>query len=210
MNLLVVKANNRPADQAVSSKMYDAFIEEVTQNQNVNVTIYDVYKEDTPYIGQELFSGSVKLEAHEQLTEDEQRLFDALQKARELFSKADAIAFVFPLWNLTIPAKLQSFIDYIFSAGFTFKYDAEGNMVHLMPEKKIILLNARGGVYSAPELAPMEMAVNYMRASFGGVLGMDIIEEVIIEGHNAQPDQAANIIAEGIEKVKEVARKLGS
>ena len=32
---------------------------------------------------------------------------------------------------------------------------------------------------------PMEMAVNYMRNVFGGVFGMDIIEEVIIEGHNA-------------------------
>ncbi|SEO63166.1 FMN-dependent NADH-azoreductase [Amphibacillus marinus] len=210
MNLLVVKANNRPADQAVSSKMYEAFIEEVTANNNVNVTTYDVYEENTPYIGQELFTGAFKLEAHEQLTDEEQQLFDAVQKARDLFTNADAVAFVFPLWNLTIPAKLQTFVDYVFSAGYTFKYDTEGNMVQLMPEKKIILLNARGGVYSAPELAPMEMAVNYMRTSFNGVLGMEIIDEVIIEGHNSQPDKAAEIIAEGIEKVKSVAKKLGN
>ena len=29
-----------------------------------------------------------------------------------------------------------------------------------------------------------------MKNVFGGVFGMEIIDEVIIEGHNAMPDQA--------------------
>lgn len=208
MNLLVVKANNRPSTQATSPKMYDAFIEEVNKNDQVNVTVYDVFEEKMPYLGQEIFDAYVKLEGHEQLTEAENHLFTEQSKVRELFEAADAVAFVFPLWNLTIPAKLQTFVDYVFSAGFTFKYDTEGNMIQLMPEKKIILLNARGGVYSTPEMQPMEMAVNYMRTSFGGVMGMEIINEVIIEGHNQDPSKAEEIIAEGLEKVREAARNL--
>jgi FMN-dependent NADH-azoreductase len=42
----------------------------------------------------------------------------------------------------------------------------------------------------------------------GGVFGMEIVDEVIIEGHNAMPAQAETIIAEGLERVKEVAKKL--
>lgn len=210
MNLLIVKANDRPSDVAISSKMYDVFYEEVSKNDQINLKVYDVYQEDTPYLGQDLFSGFAKIELHEAPSKDEQRLLDAKQKAMDLVTEADVIAFAFPLWNLTIPAKLQTFIDYIFSAGFTFSYDEDGNMIQLMPEKKIILLNARGGIYSTPETSPMEMAVNYMRATFNGVFGMEIIDEVIIEGHNAAPDKAEQIINDGLEQVKAVAQKLGN
>lgn len=54
----------------------------------------------------------------------------------------------------------------------------------------------------------MEMSVNYMRNVFGVVFGMEIIEEVIIEGHNAMPDKAQEIIQEGLRQVTEVASKL--
>ncbi|GEN56999.1 FMN-dependent NADH-azoreductase 3 [Halolactibacillus alkaliphilus] len=208
MNLLIVTANDRPSSQATSPKMYEAFMEELKNNDNVNVTVYDVYQEDTPYLGQDIFNAYMKLEAHEPLTESEERLFNAQKKARDLFEAADTVAFVFPLWNLTIPAKLQTFVDYVFAAGYTFKYDTEGNMIQLMNDKKVILLNARGGVYSTPEMQPMEMAVNYMRTSFGGVMGMEIIDEVIIEGHNQDPVNGEAIVAEGLEKVRAVAKNL--
>lgn len=208
MNLLVIKANNRPASQAISSRMYETFIEALETNDKVNVTTYDVFEEDTPYIGQELFSGLMKAEAHEQMTEYEERLLKAQNKARRLFEEADTIAFVFPLWNLTIPAKLQTVVDYIFSVGYSFRYDQEGNMIQLMNDKKVIILNARGGIYSSKEMQPLEMAVNYMKTTFNGVLGMEILDEVIIEGHSQDPVKSAEIIEQGMTAVKEAARKL--
>lgn len=208
MNILAVKANDRPASDAISSRMYETFIEEIKGTENLNVTVYDVYEEDTPYFGQEFLTAFNKVQNGEKLTDNEQRLLNAKQKAMDLLSAADLIVFAFPLWNLTIPAKLHTFIDYVFAAGFAFKYDAEGNMIQLMTDKKAIFLNARGGIYSTPEAAPMDMGVNYMRNVFGGVFGMEIVDEVIIEGHNAMPDKAQQIIAEGLEKVKEAAKKL--
>ncbi|WP_455663092.1 FMN-dependent NADH-azoreductase [Pradoshia sp.] len=209
-NVLVVKANDRPATEGISSKMYEVFMETVQTEEDLNVSTYDVFEEDTPYFGQTLFDAFGKSQSGEELTEDESRLLKAKQKAMDAFSGADVIVFVFPLWNLTIPAKLQTFIDYIYASGFTFKYDAEGNLVPLMPDKKIILLNARGGIYSTPEMAPMEMSVNYMRTVFGSLFGMEIIHEVIIEGHNAQPDKALDIIEEGMNKVREAASNLSN
>ncbi|HWJ77221.1 MAG TPA: FMN-dependent NADH-azoreductase [Niallia sp.] len=208
MNVLVVKANNRPASEAISSRMYETFMESIKGAENLNINVYDVFEEDTPFIGQDLFNAFGKVQNGEELTELESRLLAAKQKAMDALTAADVVVFAFPLWNLTIPAKLQIFIDYIWSVGFTFKYDENGNLVQLMKDKKIILLNARGGVYSTPEAAPMEMAVNYMRSVFGGMFGMEIIEEVIIEGHNAMPDKAAEIIEEGLQKVATVANKL--
>lgn len=206
-NVLVVKANNRPADQAISSKMYETFMETL-KGSDLNVTVYDVYEEDTPYFGQDLLDAFGKLQNGEELSELQQRTLAAKQKAMDALTVADVVVFAFPLWNLTIPAKLQTFIDYVYAAGFAFKYDEAGNMISLMPEKKAILLNARGGIYSTPEMASMEMAVNYMRNVFGGVFGMDIIEEVVIEGHNAMPAKAQEIIADGLEEVKAAANRL--
>lgn len=59
--------------------------------------------------------------------------------------------FAFPLWNFAIPAKLQTFVDYVAAAGFSFKYSLEGKLIQLMTVKKVILLNARGGIYSTPK-----------------------------------------------------------
>lgn len=161
-----------------------------------------------PYLSQELFSAFGKLQSGGELTDGEQRLLAAKQKAMDALTATDVVVFAFPLWNLTIPAKLQTFVDYVYAAGFAFKYDAQGNMLQLMTDKKAVFLNARGGVYSSPEAAPMEMSVNYMRNVFGGVFGMEIIGEVIIEGHNAMPDKAAAIIEEGLVKVTELAKNL--
>lgn len=207
MNVLVVKANNRPASEAVSSKMYETFMENL---EGVNVTTFDVFEEDMPHIGQELFSAFGKVESGEEMTDLEKRLLAAKQKAMDALTAADLVVFAFPLWNLTIPAPLQTFIDYVYQAGFTFKYDENGQAVQLMTDKKAIILNARGGVYSTPEAAPMEMSANYIKNVVGGVFGMEIVDEVIIEGHAAMPDKAESIIAEGLERVKEAAKKLSA
>lgn len=206
MNLLVVKANNRP--EGVSSKMYETFMESIKEAKNLNVTVYDAFEEDMPYFGQELFNAFGKLQSGEELSELEQRLLAAKQKAKDVFATADVVVFVFPLWNLTIPAKLHTFIDYIDEAGYTFKYGPDGSPVYLMPEKKIILMNARGGYYSSPEMQNMEHAVNYMRSIFAGMFGMEVTEEVVIEGHNARPDIAEEIVENGMRKVAVTAEKL--
>ena len=173
MNVLVVKANNRPASEAVSSKMYETFMANV---EGVNVTTYDVFAEDMPYFGQDLFNAFGKLESGDEMTDVEQRILAAKQKAMDALTAADVVVFAFPLWNLTIPAKLS----------------------------------ARGGVYSTPEAAPMEMAVNYIKNVVGGVFGIEIVQEVIIEGHAGAPDQAEAIIAEGLAKVADVAKSLSA
>ena len=138
---------------------------------------------DMPYFDLDLFNAFGKVESGEEMTDIEQRILAAKQKAMDALTAADVVVFAFPLWNLTIPAKLQTFIDYVYQAGDTFKYDENGQLVKLMTDKKFIVLSARGGIYSTPEAAPMEMAATYIKNVAGGVFGMQLIDEVIIEGH---------------------------
>ncbi|MGB5945893.1 FMN-dependent NADH-azoreductase [Paenisporosarcina sp.] len=208
MNILVVKANNRPSSEGVSSKMHDVFMNELPQTTGLNINTFDVFKEDMPYFGQDFFNAMTKSAQAEQLTDIEQRILTASNKAMDAFLDADVVVFAFPLWNKTIPAPLQTFIDYIYRAGVTFSYNENGP-VGLVPDKKVIILNARGGVYSTPEMAPSEMSVNYVRMIMN-FFGITNIEEVIIEGHNQYPDRAEQIIADGMEDVKAVANRLAT
>lgn len=208
MNILVVKANNRPSSEGVSSKMHEVFMNELPQTSDLNINTFDVFKEDMPYFGQDFFNAMTKSAQAEQLTDIEQRILTASNKAMDAFMDADIVVFAFPLWNKTIPAPLQTFIDYVYRAGVTFSY-SENGPVGLVPDKKVIILNARGGVYSTPEMAPAEMSVNYVRMIMN-FFGITNIEEVIIEGHNQYPDRAEQIIADGMQEVKTVANRLAA
>ena len=207
-NVLVVRANNRP--DGISTKMYETFIAEAQTVEGLNVSTFDVFEENLAYFGQELFNAFGKLQNGEALTAAEQASFDSMNKARAALDAAEVVVFAFPLWNQTIPAALQSFIDYTYGAGYSFKYGEQGQLVSLMTDKKFIVLNARGGNYSNPAMAPMEMAVNYINNVIGGVYGMEKIGEVIIEGHAADQENAPTIIATGLENVKAVAQKLAT
>ena len=50
MNVLVVKGNNRPAEEAISSKMYETFLAAAKENEKLKITTYNVFSEDMPYL----------------------------------------------------------------------------------------------------------------------------------------------------------------
>ncbi|KRF54085.1 FMN-dependent NADH-azoreductase [Peribacillus butanolivorans] len=202
--VLFVKANNRPANQAVSVKLYEAFLASYKESHpNDTVVELDLYKEELPYVGVDMINGTFKASRGLDLTAEEAKAVTVADKYLEQFLAADKVVFGFPLWNLTIPAVLHTYIDYLNRAGKTFKYTPEGP-VGLIGDKKIVLLNASGGVYSEGPKAEVEMAVKYV-ASMMSFFGVKNIEKVVIEGHNQFPDKAEEIIAAGLEKAVKVA-----
>ena len=202
--VLFVKANNRPANQAVSVKLYEAFLASYKESHpNDTVVELDLYKEELPYVGVDMINGTFKASRGLDLTAEEAKAVTVADKYLEQFLAADKVVFGFPLWNLTIPAVLHTYIDYLNRAGKTFKYTPEGP-VGLIGDKKIALLNASGGVYSEGPKAEVEMAVKYV-ASMMSFFGVKNIEKVVIEGHNQFPDKAEEIIAAGLEKAVKVA-----
>ncbi|HDR7733059.1 TPA: FMN-dependent NADH-azoreductase [Bacillus thuringiensis] len=204
--VLFVKANNRPAEQAVSVKLYEAFLANYKEaHPNDTVVELDLYKEELPYVGVDMINGTFKAGKGFDLTEEEAKAVAVADKYLNQFLEADKVVFGFPLWNLTIPAVLHTYIDYLNRAGKTFKYTPEGP-VGLIGDKKIALLNARGGVYSEGPAAEVEMAVKYV-VSMMGFFGATNMETVIIEGHNQFPDKAEEIIAAGLEEAAKVASK---
>ncbi|OAB44930.1 FMN-dependent NADH-azoreductase [Paenibacillus antarcticus] len=202
--VLFVKANNRPAEQSVSVKLYETFLASYKESHpNDTVAELDLYNEELPYVGVDMINGTFKSSRGLELTAEEAKAVAVADKYLDPFLAADKVVFGFPLWNLTIPAILHTYIDYLNRAGKTFKYTPEGP-VGLMGNKKILLLNASGGIYSEGPKAEVEMAVKYV-ASMMNFFGVTDMETVVIEGHNQFPHKAEEIIAAGLEKAVIVA-----
>lgn len=202
--VLFIKANNRPAAQAVSVKLYEAFLASYKESHpNDTVVELDLYNEDLPYVGVDMINGTFKSSRGIDLTEKEAEVVAIADKYLNQFLEADKVVFGFPLWNLTIPAVLHTYIDYLNRAGKTFKYTPNGP-VGLIANKKIALLNASGGVYSTGPASEIEMAVKYV-ANMMGFFGATDIETIVIEGHSQSPDKSEEIISTGLNKAIKLA-----
>ncbi|MFB4163930.1 FMN-dependent NADH-azoreductase [Alteribacillus sp. JSM 102045] len=202
--VLFIKANSRPVDQSVSVKLYETFLDNYKKsNPEDDVTELDLFEENLPYYDTDKINGMFKLSKGMELTPAEEEATSLVNKYLNQFLEAEKIVFAFPLWNFTIPAALHTYLDYLAQTGKTFRYTEDGP-IGLLMDKKVALLNARGGVYSEGPAQSAEMAVNYVRnmLTFWGV---EDITTVVIEGHNQYPDKAEQIIEEGLDKTKSVA-----
>ena len=132
------------------------------------------------------------------VTVEEQVSVNTVNKYLEQFLAADKVVFAFPLWNFTVPAVLHNYMDYLSQTGKTFKYTAEGP-VGLAGDKKVILLCAKGGVYSEGPMKEIDLSERYVKTVLG-FWGIQEPSTVVIEGHNQYQDRAEEIIEEGLKK----------
>lgn len=201
---LFIKANDRPAEMAVSVQLYEAFSHTYRETHpSDQIVEVDLFEENLPYLGNDLLTALFKTTNGETLTEKETELVAIADKHIEQFLAADKIIFAFPLWNFTYPAVLHTYFDYLNRAGKTFRYTKEGP-VGLAGNKKVMILNARGGVYSG-ERSKFETAVKLAEINLNHY-GITDISTVIIEGHNQYPDRRTAIIEEGLAKAVEAAK----
>ena len=203
-NVLFIKANDRPVEQATSVKLYEAFVKSYKETHpNDTVTELDLFAENLPYYGNDLITAMFKAGRGMELTAEEQKGADYVNKYLNQFAAADKVVIAYPMWNFTVPAVLHTYMDYLSQAGKTFKYTAEGP-VGLMGDKKVALLTARGGVYSEGPMAAIELATKYVKTILG-FWGISNVTEVVVEGHNQFADKAEEIIHAGVVKAAQLA-----
>jgi len=204
--VLFVKANDRPAEQAVSVQMYNAFLSSYKEaNPTHEIEELDLFAENLPYYNATMMTGMFKTAKGFETTQEEQACVEKVNKYLDQFLAADKVVFAFPLWNMSVPAVLHTYIDYLNQAGKTFRYTPEG-AVGLVGDKKVALLNASGGVYSEGPRMHEEMALKFMEYNLN-LFGVTNVEKLVIEGHNQFPDRSAAIIASGLEAAAKLAVK---
>ena len=194
--VLYIKANIKPEGESRTFKVSDNFIEEYKKNNpNDEIITLDLYKEKIDFLRPEdlgkIFGPK----------DDESRNNPILKYAYE-FAEADKYVIAAPMWNLSIPAILKSYIDYVSVTGITFKY-TENGPVGLLNNKKAIHIVARGGEYGD---APYEMGDRYIKTILG-FFGIQDIETLAIENLDLMGADVEGKVNDGLEKAKGLAKK---
>lgn len=193
MQVLLIKANPRSTDNSVSLRLGEEFLKAYHgANPEDEIVIIDLYDTDIPQIDYELMGAMESLRGTKSIEDLPEKTQARLKRYNELtdqFINADKYVFVTPMWNLSFPARVKDYIDAIFVAGKTFKYTEKGPQ-GLLKHKKCLHLHASGGFHSQD---PMNHADPYLKDAMG-FLGVSDYRSLVIEGHNALPDQAETII----------------
>lgn len=202
--VLFVKANDRPAEQSVSVRMYNTFLQAYRDNNpEDSITELDLYELELPYYGNTAITGMYKLNQGYEPSAEENKAAEIVNQYLDQFLAADKVIFAFPLWNFTVPAPLITYTSYLSQAGKTFNYSATGP-IGLITDKKVVLLSASGGDYSIEYMAPMEMAISYIK-NIIGFWGIKNPETIVIQGHNQYQDRASEIIETGLSNTATLA-----
>lgn len=194
--VLYIKANIKNEGESRTFKVSDSFVEEYMKNNSQDeVIVLDLYKEKIDFLRPEDL-GVVFGPKNE-----DSKKHPVLKYAYQ-FAEADKYIIAAPMWNLSMPAILKAYIDYVSVTGITFKYTEKGP-VGLLNDKKAVHIVSRGGEYGD---APYEMGDRYLRTILG-FFGIHDIETIAIENLDVAGVDVQGKIEEGIEKSKLIAQK---
>ncbi|MDQ0245441.1 FMN-dependent NADH-azoreductase [Bacillus fengqiuensis] len=203
--VLYVKANPKTDDMSFSARLANTFLDAYqTEHPEDTVEMLDLYNTYLPLIDGDVLSGWGKLAAGAELTGEETKKVTRLGELVDQFLAADKVVFSAPMWNFGFPPLMKAYIDAIAVAGKTFKY-TENGPVGLSGDKKVVLLEARGGVYSEGPATSMEHTQSYLKAVLS-FLGVQDFTLVVAEGMAAAPAEGEAIFTASAEKAKEAAK----
>ena len=194
--LLYIKANIKSEGESRTFRVSDSFIEEYKKNNPKDeVIVLDLYKENIDFLRAEDLGKIFG-------PKDEESRNNPILKYAYQFAEADKYVIASPMWNLSIPAILKAYIDYVSVTGITFKYTAEGP-VGLLKDKKAVHIVSRGGEYAN---APYEMGDRYLRTILG-FFGISEIETIAVENVDVIGVNVQEKVEEGIKKANLIAQK---
>jgi len=198
--VLAIIAN--PKMNSYTSRILQSFLQ-VYQSNNPedSITELDLYKTEVPVIDGQVLDAWNK--AEDQLTEEERSLLATVDHFTSEFLAADKIVIAAPMWNLQFPPALIAYIANIVVAGKTFAYSETG-WQGLVPDKPVLLLHVRGGVFSQGPAQAYDHAVPYLR-SICNLLGMHDFRTIICEGIEVEPGKAEEIFEQAVSKANALA-----
>lgn len=201
--VLIVRAHPLNEEVSRSMKVTDAFVaayrEAHPEDEIEDINLYHI---NVPEIDSDLLNAWGALSKgipYYSLSDSQQHKVTLFNSLTEGFLQQDKVVIANPLWNLSIPTRLKAWIDTITVAGKTFKYTDKGS-VGLLEGKKALHIQANGGVYSGSD-----PAAQYVKTILS-FLGVKDYHQLFVEGMDNFPDKAEEIVAEAIEKAKELAK----
>ncbi|MFR3728005.1 FMN-dependent NADH-azoreductase [Lacrimispora sp.] len=195
--VLYIKANAKPEGVSRTFKISDAFISQYQKlHPEDEVVVLDLYKLGIHFLEEQDL-------AYHTPTPGEGKDHPVLKYAYQ-FAEADKYVFAEPLWNLSIPAILKAYIDYVCISSITFRYTADGP-IGLCKGKKAVNFTTRGGAYSTGIAAEMEMGDRYLKTVLG-FMGVTDYTTIAADQLDVMGVDVDAIITKTIEEAGEFAK----
>ena len=120
------------------------------------------------------------------------------------FANADRIVIAAPFWELSFPAILKIYLERITVTNITFGYNEQGANVGLCKAGKLLLITTRGGNFSRPETAWMEMGARQLEA-LCAMYGIPDFQLLCAEGLDDIRNDKEALLAQAMEEAEALA-----
>ncbi|MFO7789643.1 MAG: NAD(P)H-dependent oxidoreductase [Bacteroidota bacterium] len=130
MNTLIIYANYK--EPSFNSAVRDILGETFNKNGH-EVVIRDLYN----------IKFNPVLSRKDLESIDDERYPVGITEEQKYITRADIIAFVYPIWWSGMPAMLKGYIERVFLEGFAFRTE-NGKATPLLTDKKVMLFNTTG------------------------------------------------------------------
>jgi len=196
MNILHIVSSSR-GNASYSNRVASNVVDElVRRDPDATVTVRNVATDPLPHIDDDFVTATRSPNGPQ--TERQRALLaqsDVL--VDELFA-ADVVVLGAPMINFTIPSTLKAWIDNVARAGRTFSY-SEAGPKGLVTGKQVIIIGARGGVYSEAA-KPLDFQIPYLKSVLG-FLGMTEVEVLEVDGTAYGPEAAEKAVTAATAKM---------
>ncbi len=190
-NILVL--NSSVSGEASVSRLLvaDAVTELTQRDPSAKLVFRDLAANPIPHLTPETVAG-VRAQATTPAEQAARALSDEL--IAELRA-ADVIVIGAPMYNFSIPTTLRSWFDHVLRAGETFSY-SEAGPKGLLPGKKVIVVESRGGLYSEGPGQAIDFQEPYLRQLLGFVGLADDLTFIRAEKIGYGPDARDQALAD--------------
>lgn len=184
---LIINAHPKvDATSSYSLKVFHHFLttyKELTHDSE-RIEQINLYSDVVPMIDKTVLSAWEKQRNEQELTSQEKEVTDRMSEVLHQFKSADTYVIVLPLYNFNIPSKLKDYMDNIMIARETFKYTDTGSVGLLKDGRRLLVIQASGGIYTNNDwYTEVEYSHKYLKSMFN-FLGIEDYQIVRVQGTN--------------------------
>jgi FMN-dependent NADH-azoreductase len=179
--LLYIQASPR-SKRSHCIAVADAFVEQYKQKHpDDEVLTLNVFEAPIPNFDGLAVQAKYTIMHGQSHSKEELQAWKEVERVIEQFKSADKYVLAVPMWNFSIPYRLKQYIDNLVQPGYTFSYSADEGYKGLVTGKPLLVVYARGGVYSAGSQAEaFDLQKKYTELIFG-FIGFQNIQSIIVE-----------------------------
>lgn len=163
--ILVVNSSAGGAESVTRLLVEDAVAQIRRDDPAAQVAVRDLAVDPVPHLAPDGING---VRTPNAVTPAEIAARDLSDRLIAELRAADTIIIGAPMYNFGLPSTLKAWFDHVLRAGETFRYSEAGPQ-GLLTGKKVIVVEARGGLYSEGPAQAIDFQEPYLRQLLGFV-----------------------------------------